>query len=1042
MLRLLLVSALFGIIGCLPLHAQVHPELKSLCDSIGIFQKQRNLKKSEDLLREAEDYCDADKTVPAGLELRVRRFRARQFSYEKQFREASHAYRAAIKRLEVLPCEERDGLAPGALWLELGKQYYRQEGNLDSALFCLEMVIQGCDEQTCPPSCTNLGDAYYERGNIFKRKRQIDQAILSLNKAVNWYQNQKQLDTISFSNVLEGLGIAWFRKGDKHQTADYFEQALSLREQFSAKKPTELVSSFLNLASLLIASGEYEKAHRYLEKADQLLIIYGKDIDPDRFALYNYHQALLHEYTKEYEKALFFAQKSLEYRIKANSETHRRTVKAYYTLGNAYGNLGRFEEAETSFRQALKILDDLPSRFYPEIDMVNQSMAKLMQDTDREKEALKYLEVADNACMQGAGPYSFARADVKKKMGDYWETQGQCSMANISYAQALVNLFGGNKVLIEEVSSLPERYRRGCFAILLGYGSHLQGCFGQNPDSLSRAHRLLYEAEEVIDLIRKQSEGAEELEGLFIKANSLLNCFLVDVDKQKGEAGNEKLGHVFSLSEKNTAVNMKRAFGNVKARKFGLISSELLDLERKSKVEVAYYQRMIESEQQKVKPDSSKLVVFKEKLFDNQSRLDSIGRFLLKKYPRYYNLKYDQQVASLDEVQRTLPPATTMISYVLGKKHNYAFVMNAHKTELVTLPLFETAWIDTLRKSLTAPYVGNTGSAVHDDSLLRHSAHQLYQHLIAPFEDKLTERLVIIPAGELAYLPFEVLLTQEEPAAAMPSAYAYLLKRHSISYAFSATSYCQQKEVRSNGKGMLAMAPDFDGVSFDEEEIFASRLRSELVPLKHNKEEVHQLGSLLGASTWTGAEASLGEFLKNAPHYNMLHLSTHAGIDEQNHRFSYIAFSPDSAGGPPSMLYLADLYGLELHAEMVVLSACNTASGKLQHGEGVASMSRGFAYAGARSLVTTLWQVDDARTAELMRYLYEGLEQGLAKDVALQQAKIRLMEEKDLAPFFWAAPIATGDMRPVQFRKPASPWLWLGFVLLVGLISFGLYQRN
>jgi CHAT domain-containing protein len=243
----------------------------------------------------------------------------------------------------------------------------------------------------------------------------------------------------------------------------------------------------------------------------------------------------------------------------------------------------------------------------------------------------------------------------------------------------------------------------------------------------------------------------------------------------------------------------------------------------------------------------------------------------------------------------------------------------------------------------------------------------------------------------------------------------------------------------SASKPLLGFAPAFDGETFDESELVSSRLRKYLIPLSYNQQEIEAIAQLMDSEVFISEQAHREKFVSQAADYRILHIASHAMLDDSDHRFSYIAFSPDSVGGPPSLLYLADLYGLDLNAEMVVLSACNTASGKLLSGEGVASLSQGFAYAGARSLVTTLWSVDDAATAQLMTYFYEGLAEKLPKDIALQRAKLRLLEEENVGPFYWAAPIAVGDMRPIR------SWNWWYWVVLIGLILLvggWMYQRH
>ena len=111
-------------------------------------------------------------------------------------------------------------------------------------------------------------------------------------------------------------------------------------------------------------------------------------------------------------------------------------------------------------------------------------------------------------------------------------------------------------------------------------------------------------------------------------------------------------------------------------------------------------------------------------------------------------------------------------------------------------------------------------------------------------------------------------------------------------------------------------------------------------------------------------------------------------------------------------LYNRDLYNLTLNAEMVVLSACETGIGELQKGEGIISLARGFSYAGAKSIITTLWSINDEKSKELMLSFYSNLKEGQTKDAALRQAKLDFIHKYShrAHPFFWAAFIPIGDM--------------------------------
>ncbi len=160
---------------------------------------------------------------------------------------------------------------------------------------------------------------------------------------------------------------------------------------------------------------------------------------------------------------------------------------------------------------------------------------------------------------------------------------------------------------------------------------------------------------------------------------------------------------------------------------------------------------------------------------------------------------------------------------------------------------------------------------------------------------------------------------------------------------------------------MAAFAPDFKDNRYG------------LSPLQHNRREAQSVGAMFGGDVLEGEAASATTFIRDAGQYRMLLLATHGKASNVPSEPSYLAFSPakDSA----FYLYMRDLYQLHLPAELVVLSACETNLGEYKVGEGVISLAKGFFHAGARSMVATLWSVDDAKNADLMLQFFQQIKE-------------------------------------------------------------------
>jgi CHAT domain-containing protein len=165
-----------------------------------------------------------------------------------------------------------------------------------------------------------------------------------------------------------------------------------------------------------------------------------------------------------------------------------------------------------------------------------------------------------------------------------------------------------------------------------------------------------------------------------------------------------------------------------------------------------------------------------------------------------------------------------------------------------------------------------------------------------------------------------------------------------------------------------------------------------------------------------GADATEARLKSLAPYVSIVHFATHALIDHAHPELSGIVLSlVDGAGRPQDgVLRLHDVYNMRLSADLVVLSACQTALGPNVRGEGLIGLTRGFLYAGARRVVASLWRVDDAATAELMRRFYDAMlgPRRLPPAAALRAAQVDMSRQpRWAAPYHWAGFVLQGEWR-------------------------------
>ncbi len=313
----------------------------------------------------------------------------------------------------------------------------------------------------------------------------------------------------------------------------------------------------------------------------------------------------------------------------------------------------------------------------------------------------------------------------------------------------------------------------------------------------------------------------------------------------------------------------------------------------------------------------------------------------------------------------------------------------------------------------------------------------MYTILLDPIRDKLPSELIIVPDGVLGYVSFDALLSSLPEDEAYINTFSFLIKDFQISYAYSATLLMEmiQKDHHPN-KRLLAFAPAFEGEETSDKEI--ATMRKGLGRLTFNEPEVRSIQTLMGGDVYVKDQALASTFQSKAEEYQILHLSTHAKAVDETEGLSFLAFTEVADTVDHKFIYMNDLYNLKLNADLVVLSACETGLGELKKGEGILSIARAFTYAGAKSIVNSLWSVDDESTKFLMEHFYSYIKEGKRKDEALRLAKLDYLNSENMSdPFFWAAFIPVGDMSPIQFVDQGwTRYMWIVLIILTAIMGY------
>jgi len=458
----------------------------------------------------------------------------------------------------------------------------------------------------------------------------------------------------------------------------------------------------------------------------------------------------------------------------------------------------------------------------------------------------------------------------------------------------------------------------------------------------------------------------------------------------------------YRFMEKNKATVLLQAINENRALQYAGLPDSLLNQEKELRESITAYRQQLNDARQNDNEEAAEQ--YEALVFEQKNTYDQLVR----------NLENKQNTTTLKDAQNYLDNETALLEYFVGDSSVYVLAIEKNTARLHRLDKPEN-WNKTLNDFRTSISDANTGLSFQSN------AHQLYQWLIEPLGNmNHIKRLQIIPDAQLNYLPFGLLL-DSIPANPTYQNLPYLLKNKFISYAYSTTLLLENQQ-QSQGKASYlygGFAPKYDNVGHND--------------LPDGRENVKQQAAKFKGKSFLANQATKKQFIGSADQFQILHLSMHGILNDENPLYSKLIFANNES------LHAADLYNTRLNADLAILSACNTGTGEIKKGEGVMSLSRAFTYAGCPSLLMSLWSVPDGGTATVVNTFLEQLQQGKTKDEALQTAQLKYLDNTSsdrLHPMYWAGFVPSGDMQVVKFNNTRN-WWWAILLLVCVVLYFG-----
>jgi CHAT domain-containing protein/Tfp pilus assembly protein PilF len=840
-------------------------------------------------------------------------------------------------------------------------------------------------------------------------------------------------DLTGEADALFNVGVLYADDGDPETALSFYEQALKVQDAAGLLAPEAFT-----LAAIGLIARDKGDASRALDCFTRGLELARRSGDRSAETYLLYSTASFHLRRGELQRAIeLFTQALNLYREQGDLSQEARSLMS---LGSTNVYLGDYDRASECYRQAL-------------------NLHREAHDSSGEQLALVYLGLV----LQLRGDTDEALESYTKALALARES-GQVQLARVLYYLGRADVSLGRPAeavpLLEEALKLNERMKSTLGTALtlieLGNAAHALGDDQRSSDHLRKALELghslqnfvventalsaiahlerdrgnlpaargaIEEALRLVDSMRSKV-ASQRLRVSFFASHQAYYGTYLDILMRQHEVAPETndLATAFAASERARARGLLDllAEGRIDVRRG--IDPDLKQREDEIDSRISALQSQMLDDLSARAWDASKAESLRAALQRAAEDREELDWEIRRRNPRYAAVR-DPKPLQLADVQRLLDRRTALLEYAAGETRSFLFVVTAEGlTSYVLPPVAQlTDEVRRLGTALQKPGRRNFG-------LYAGLARKLYQEIISPAAEALAakDHLIIAPDGPLYSLSFEALLTRDPAQDQRFADLPFLIWEKSVSYVPSAgvLAELEQPWVRPP-----AAVPPLRFVGFADPEVAvtakmvpSTALRSGslaaelpgLGRLAQSRREVTDIASLYKpdeSRLYLGSEAT-EENVKNTERLRnarRIHFATHGLLDATKPELSGLLLSRGPGSREDGLLQVYEIFNLQLDADLVVLSACETGAGVMVSGEGLVGVTRALLYAGARSVVVSLWQIDDASTPGLMLSFYRHLDQDADKAEALRLAKLEMIRQGTFAhPFYWAPFILIG----------------------------------
>jgi CHAT domain-containing protein/Tfp pilus assembly protein PilF len=824
---------------------------------------------------------------------------------------------------------------------------------------------------------TELGDkagierATYNIGAVQIREGQYQAAEDSFQKSLKL---EKELgDRAGTALTLSYLGAV---RGTDREALEYYDEALKIQQEVGDRAGAAYTLSMIG--NTRMANGAYLPAWDAFQKCLKISQEIGLKAE---VAAARANIGVLLYARNAYEQALDSYQAALEiFRQLGDKEG---TASMLNDIANIRETEGNFQEAESLYEQSLKIKMEIGNKLGSAGGLGNIGRMKARQGAFKQaleyyQKALEIFQAINNK--SGIGKVHLDLSDAYWFQGDYVRAAEFGEKAATFAKQT-----GNNPILVDALTSVARTYRA------LG--------------DLDRAGRNLAEAVAAIERLRNMV-GGPELDQQRVLENrinpySAMADLLIDQNKS---------AEAFGFAERARARVLLEVLQSGKVNVVKAMTAEEKNQERKLLSQLSSLNSQVLAERLKNQPDQDLLADLTRRLEQARVAYETLQTSIYAAHPELRTQRGDFRPISLTDCSALLPDRNTaLLEFLVLEDRTLLFVLTRgtdHDT-----PDLKAYQIPVKQTELAALCDSFRGRLARRDLNYAEPARKIYDLLLRPAARDVQGKnnMVIVPDGPLWELPFQAL---------QPAPNHFLIQDTRISYAPSLTALremikaSQTRTQNGNRVGLLALGNALiqKGTLSEGGQVL---MGTTLGPLPQAESQVQALGQMYGPASsrvYTGTQATEDKLKSEAGSCRVLHIAAHAIVDNVSPMYSQIILSRAQGSDDDGLLEAWEIVDMDLSADLAVLSACETAGGRVGAGEGMIGLSWAFFVAGCPATVVSQWNVEATSTTKLMVEFHRNLLAGMSKAEALRRAELKLLKTRATSdPFYWAGFVVMGN---------------------------------